>query len=66
MVKIYVRRGENIYSALKRFKKLCEKESITKEYKKHAYYESPSEKKRRNKVRAIRMRAKTSDDQSTS
>ena len=32
---------------LRRFKKMCEKEGLTKDMKRIAYYEKPSEKKRR-------------------
>ena len=40
---------------LRRFKKLCEKEGLTKEIKKRAYYEKPSERKQR----ALRKQVKT-------
>jgi small subunit ribosomal protein S21 len=33
---------------LRRFKKLCEKEGLTKEVKKRQYYEKPSERRRRD------------------
>lgn len=32
---------------LRRFKKLCEKEGLTKDIKRTSYYEKPSERKRR-------------------
>jgi small subunit ribosomal protein S21 len=32
---------------LRRFKKLCEKEGLTKDVKKRQYYEKPSERSRR-------------------
>lgn len=32
---------------MRRFKKLCEKEGLTKEVKKRQYYEKPSERLRR-------------------
>jgi small subunit ribosomal protein S21 len=32
---------------LRRFKKMCEKEGLTKDIKRIAYYEKPSEKRRR-------------------
>ena len=32
---------------LRRFKKLCEKEGLTKQMKRIAYFEKPSERKRR-------------------
>jgi small subunit ribosomal protein S21 len=33
---------------LRRFKKLCEKEGLTKEIKRRQYYEKPSERRRRD------------------
>ena len=42
-----MRGSESAEQMLKRFKKLCEKEGLTKDMKKNAYYEKPSEKKRR-------------------
>jgi len=32
---------------LRRFKKLCEKEGLTKDIKRNSYYEKPSERRRR-------------------
>jgi small subunit ribosomal protein S21 len=32
---------------VKRFKKMCEKEGLTKDIKRSSYYEKPSEKRRR-------------------
>ena len=32
---------------VKRFKKMCEKEGLTKDIKRSSYYEKPSERKRR-------------------
>ena len=32
---------------LKRFKKLCEKEGLTRDIKRNSYYEKPSERRRR-------------------
>lgn len=37
---------------LRRFKKLCEKEGLTKQMKRVAYYEKPSERHRRLKRKA--------------
>ncbi len=54
MVKIYPKRGEKIEYALKRFRKLCEKEGIIREIKKRAYYEKPSELKARRNRKAIK------------
>jgi small subunit ribosomal protein S21 len=40
---------------LKRFKKLCEKEGLTKEVKRNSYYEKPSERKRRQMRKSVRQ-----------
>jgi small subunit ribosomal protein S21 len=40
---------------LKRFKKLCEKEGLTKEIKRNSYYEKPSERKRRQLRKSMRQ-----------
>jgi small subunit ribosomal protein S21 len=47
MLKIRSRGNETVEQMLKRFKKLCEKEGLTKEIKRNSYYEKPSERKRR-------------------
>ena len=52
MIKVKLRGSESAEQLLKRFKKLCEKEGLTKDMKRVAYYEKPSEKRRR------RMRSK--------
>jgi len=54
-IRIKARSGESIDRMMRRFKKLCEKEGLTKDLKKRAYYEKPSERKRRDARRAIRM-----------
>ena len=55
MATVYVRDGEPFEKALKRFKKLCEKEGILTEIKRREYYEKPSEKRKR-KAMAARKR----------
>lgn len=47
MIKVKSRGNESIDQLVRRFKKLCEKEGLTKDIKKHAYYEKPSERRRR-------------------
>ena len=42
---------EPIGLALRRFKKLLERSGLTKELRKHKYYEKPCEVRRRNKLR---------------
>ncbi len=47
MIRVEARAGEPLEKTLRRFKKRCEKEGLTKEIKKNMYYEKPSEVKRR-------------------
>jgi len=44
---------------LRRFKKLCEKEGLTKDVRKNKYYEKPSERKRRKQQRSEKERRKS-------
>jgi len=46
-IRIKARSGESAEQMLRRFKKMCEKEGLTKDVKKHSYYEKPSERRRR-------------------
>ena len=47
MIKVKARGNETIEQMLKRFKKMCEKEGLTKDVKRKSYYEKPSERRRR-------------------
>ena len=47
MIKVKLRGNETAEQMLRRFKKACEKEGLTKDIKRIAYYEKPSEKRRR-------------------
>ncbi len=47
MIKVKARGNETIEQMLKRFKKMCEKEGLTKDIKRKSYYEKPSERRRR-------------------
>ncbi|XHC26617.1 30S ribosomal protein S21 [Phycisphaerales bacterium ac7] len=51
-IRIKSRGGESVEQLMRRFKKLCEKEGLTKDVKKRAFYEKPSERKRRARRRA--------------
>lgn len=63
-MKIEKRPGESIDSALKRFKRECEKEGIIQNMKKHEFYKPPSvlkkerlaEVKRKHKLRALKRK----------
>jgi small subunit ribosomal protein S21 len=46
-IRIKARSGETVEQMLRRFKKLCEKEGLTKEIKRRQYFEKPSERRRR-------------------
>ncbi|WP_029520262.1 MULTISPECIES: 30S ribosomal protein S21 [unclassified Persephonella] len=55
MAVVRVQEGESFEKALKRFKKICEKEGIITEMKRREFYEKPSVKRKR-KQRAARKR----------
>ena len=55
MSEIHIKEGENIESALKRFKRSCAKAGVLAEVRKREHYESPSVK-RRKKSEAARKR----------
>ena len=54
MVKIKPRGMESVQQMLKRFKRLCQREGLTRDMKRTSYYEKPSEKKRRKARKAMR------------
>jgi small subunit ribosomal protein S21 len=53
---VIVKDGESFESALRRFKKLCERTGILSEIKKREHYEKPSVK-RKKKILAAKKRA---------
>jgi small subunit ribosomal protein S21 len=50
-VTVIVKRGEDPERAIKRFLKKCKKLRIVEEYRKRQYFEKPSEKRRRKKLK---------------
>lgn len=56
MIKVKTRGNESVEQMLRRFKKMCEKEGLTKDIKRNSYYEKPSERKRR-RIRKAAKRA---------
>ena len=50
-VTTYVKEGEHPDRAIKRFLKKCKKEKVVEHYRKYDYYEKPSVKRHRAKVR---------------
>jgi small subunit ribosomal protein S21 len=57
MAQVVVREGENLESALKRFKRSCAKDGVMSELRKREHYEKPSVK-RKKKSEAARKKAK--------
>jgi small subunit ribosomal protein S21 len=55
MIKVKSRGNETAEQMLRRFKKMCEKEGLTKDIKRVAYYEKPSEKRRRRARKTPRL-----------
>ena len=52
MTKVVVEADESFESALKRFKKQCEKAGLLSEFKKRQHYEKPSTKRKRKAIAA--------------
>ncbi len=55
-IRIKARSGESVEQMLRRFKKLCEKEGLTKDIKRREFYEKPSERRRRDARKSIARR----------
>ena len=56
MLQVKIKRGEPVDKALKRLKKILDKEGMMKEIRAHRYFEKPSERRRKKAARArIRM-----------
>lgn len=53
-IRIKARGGESIEQMMRRFKKMCEKEGLTKDIKRKAFYEKPSERKRRAQRKSVK------------
>ena len=54
MIKVKARGNESLEQMLRRFKKMCEKEGLTKEIKRTSYYEKPSERRRRRQRKSAK------------
>lgn len=52
-IRIKARHNESAGQMLRRFKKLCEKEGLTKDVKRKQYFEKPSERKRRAQRKTV-------------
>ena len=60
MIRVKARMNEGLDQLLKRFKKACEKEGLTRDIKRTSYYEKPSEVRRRKERQLIRKLQKES------
>ena len=60
MIRVKARMNESLEQLLKRFKKACEKEGLTRDIKRSAFYEKPSEVRRRKERQLIRKIQKES------
>ncbi|MDJ0974856.1 MAG: 30S ribosomal protein S21 [Planctomycetota bacterium] len=57
-VRVQAKANEPLEKTLRRLRKLCNNEGITRELKRHAYYEKPSERRRRKnreRLKTIRL-----------
>ncbi len=57
-VRVQVKNNEPLEKTLRRLLKICNNEGITRELKRHAYYEKPSERRRRKereRIKTIRL-----------
>ena len=54
MIKVKARGNESVEQMLRRFKKMCEKEGLTKDIKRNSYYEKPSERRRRRQRKSMK------------
>lgn len=59
MIEVKVKRGEAVDKALRRLKKIMDKEGMMKQVRANRYFEKPSEKKRRKSARARARAAKS-------
>lgn len=57
-IRIKSRQNESVQQMLRRFKKLCEKEGLTKDIKRRQYFEKPSERRRRAQRKAVARRTR--------
>lgn len=64
MIKTVVYDGERIENALRRFKKACEKEGLAKDIKRHEFYEKPSERDRRKRMKRRNFNENTTPQKS--
>ncbi len=55
-IRVKSRSGESVEGLMRRFKKLCEKEGLTKDIRRKEFFEKPSERRRRDARRSLARR----------
>lgn len=58
MIRVQVKEGEPLEKTLRRLRKICNNEGVTRGLKRTSYYEKPSEKRRRQereRLKTIRL-----------
>ena len=58
MVRIRVRENESFESALRRFKKICEKSGVLSEIRRREHYEKPSVRRKKKALAARKKKRK--------
>ncbi len=58
MAEVHIQDGENLESALRRFKRKVQQEDIVKDIKRHSFYLKPGEKKRTKEALARKRNRK--------
>jgi len=54
VIKVKPRGSESVQQLLKRFKRLCQREGLTRDMKRTSYYEKPSDRRRRKSRKSAR------------
>ncbi len=65
MAKVQISENESLREAIRRFKKMCDKEGIINQSKRYAYFEKPSDKRRREASRRIKNIKKAQNPDAT-
>jgi small subunit ribosomal protein S21 len=63
-VRVQAKANEPLEKTLRRLRKICNNEGITRELKRHAYFEKPSERRRRKgreRLKTIRLAQKAAE-----
>jgi small subunit ribosomal protein S21 len=62
LIRVQVKEGEPLDKTLRRLRKICNNEGVTRGIKRKAYYEKPSERRRRKnreRLKTIRLAVKS-------